>query len=216
MLDPETWGQLDRYESEILSTISDVYSGEVLWDDGVSSTNAEAGDRFVDEVAAHYPALRALAPRIKADGRNAAARAAQRRSRKLPDEHLCTIPRYSYMHDRCAQCDTLICPERRCPCPPSPAIEWIGLDPIPHLPPVRPLRSSGPRSLISEQGVVHDDVPGVGWRPKTHFSGIEKRDTTVGGLPRQDPSPGRQPARTLAGTPIRGQGGQPLYRRPFG
>jgi hypothetical protein len=216
LLDAETWGQLDRYESEMLSTISDVYSGEAIWDDGVSRTNAEAGDRFVDQVAEEYPVLRALAPRIKADGRRAAAAAAERRNRQLPDEHSCSTNRLA--HTRCHSCNTLCCNERQCACPRSKT--HFALPRVFESFWVLPKLDSLPRPTLSEyvdvNGVVHREIPGAGMRPVTHFGGIEVRDTTIGGLPRQDPSPGRQAARTVPGTPITGQGGRQQFQRPFG
>ncbi len=82
--------------------------------------------------------------------------------------------------------------------------------------PPGPPRPSGPPSLVNSSGVVHNYIPGIGYRPATHF-GIPIRDTTIGGLPRMAPTIGpAQPARIPGGPAITGPGGQPLFRRAPG
>jgi hypothetical protein len=80
-------------------------------------------------------------------------------------------------------------------------------------PPGPPRPGGGPPSLVNGQGYVHTYVPGMGYRPATHF-GIPIRDMSPGGIPRMAPSIGpRQPERMIGGLPITGPGGQPLFRR---
>jgi hypothetical protein len=93
---------------------------------------------------------------------------------------------------------------------PSPTSRALA-SPTPVTPP-GPGRSGGAPSLIDGSGVVHRDVPGVGYQPGTRF-GIVERDTSVGGLPRTSTSPGLQPIHNAVG-PVTGPGHQALYGRP--
>jgi hypothetical protein len=67
--------------------------------------------------------------------------------------------------------------------------------------PQGPPRPAGPEPLISDEGVVNDYVPGVGYRPRTHF-GIEVRDTTVSGIVSRPPSVGPPLPARIPGGPV--------------
>jgi hypothetical protein len=95
-----------------------------------------------------------------------------------------------------------------------PQLQGTSLPREPKFVPQGPPQPVGPPSLISDTGVVHDHVLGVGYRPRTRF-GLEVTDTGLSGQPSTAWSPaGPIQARTLAGTPITGPGGRPLYGRP--
>jgi hypothetical protein len=189
MLDPKTWSQLDECEYKMVDMICRVYSGEVLWDDGVSNDRAQAGDRLLDEALASrdYPKLLELAPRLRAEGR--------KRAQQPPDRG-------------CACAGELVFPV-----PVNPSYDpdaFMDRAPWPRPPFVR--RRSIPAPLVDDQGIVHDYVLGVGYRPRTHF-GVEVRDTSIDGIPRRAPSIGQpQPARILGGPVITGLNAH-LYNR---
>jgi hypothetical protein len=70
--------------------------------------------------------------------------------------------------------------------------------------------------LVDGNGTQHyRPVTGGGWRPRTHFSGIEVRDTTIGGLPARPGIIGSPvPARNGPfGPSALGPGGQSLFQR---
>jgi hypothetical protein len=185
MLDPDTWSQLDKYEYEIVDMICRVYSGEVLWDDGVSNDRAQAGDRLLDEVLASgdYPKLLELAPRLRAEGRKRA---------QLPPDRGCV-----------AALPSLVNPSYDPDISPEPAPQ-----PLPSLVRCR----SVPEPLVDDRAVVHDYMLGVGYRPRIQL-GIEVRDTSIDGIPRRAPSIGPpQPARMPGGPVITGLNAH-LYNR---
>jgi hypothetical protein len=80
--------------------------------------------------------------------------------------------------------------------------------------PIGPPQPTGSPSLIDGNGVVHDDVPGMGYQPRAGLGG-PVRDTTISGTPRIAPKiEPSQPARRLDGSWITGPTGQPLHQRP--
>jgi hypothetical protein len=187
MLDPETWIQLDKFEYEVVDSICRVYSGEVLWDDGVSTDRAQAGDRALDEAltGGYCPKLLELAPRLRAEGR--------KRAQLPPDRGACAG---GPLRLESPSCDPDIVP-----------------DPAPQtLPPRGWRRHLVPEPLVDDRGVVHDYMLGVGYRPRTHF-GVEVRDTSIDGIPSRAPSIGPpQPARMPGGPVITGLNAH-LYNR---